>query len=787
MSRRGLAILAMLVAALAGGGSMAQGQLLLPYTNVFTGSWAQVVAIGDVNGDGRRDVVVATANSTTDANNDMTVQLFLQTSDGSLAPRVRYTTGVSALGVAVGDINNDSRNDVVVVGSTAAGAGEIVVFRQTTTGTLGTPTRATLPLSPDSVAIGDLNGDGRNDVGLSMVDPTDGVNFTAWVRVYYQLTTGMLGNATNFVVSPGRSDEVEIGDINGDGRGDLVFMRGVVSFASNLVLFRQNSQGTLVPVSYTISNSQATHGIEIAPVTGNGRQDLLFTQGDLQPNSFLGVIPQLSDGTLDIPTFYVAPDFPLAVEAGDVNGDGLADAVVLHPTLGNVSVFPQLPGGVLDTPEVDVVPFGASAVPQALAVGDINGDGEADVAVAHPLFGLVLLLAQPRAPIVLSVAPTANQTNVPTDTTVRATFSQPMQASSISTSTFTLRSAAGPVAGTVTYNATTRTATFTPTQLLAASTLYTARLVGGAGGVKSGAGVPLAQDFTWSFTTGTGGGGGNLPPTVQITSPATGTTVRGVVAVTATASDPDGTVSRVEFLLDGTVRATDTTAPYQWSFDTVPLTVSEGTHTITARAVDNGNLTATDSVLVSVDNTTFNDVAKSAVYFAAVEAIFREGITSGCQQDPPLFCPNSPLTRAQMAVFLVRAMGQSPLDSPTPTFADVPRTNPAYGYIERIAQLGITGGCQVRPVRLFCPTRSLTRQEMAVFLSRAAGIAPFDNPFPTFEDVPRTSPSYPYIEGLYRAGVTQGCSTIPSLFCPTAPLTRAQMAVFLVRAFDIPT
>ncbi|ATB47128.1 M20/M25/M40 family metallo-hydrolase [Corallococcus macrosporus] len=90
------------------------------------------------------------------------------------------------------------------------------------------------------------------------------------------------------------------------------------------------------------------------------------------------------------------------------------------------------------------------------------------------------------------------------------------------------------------------------------------------------------------------------PPEVAITAPATGSTVSGVTAVTASASDASG-VNRVEFLVDGALVATDTTAPYAFDWDTAAL--SNGSHTLTARAVDGAGLPATSSeVTVTVSN-----------------------------------------------------------------------------------------------------------------------------------------------------------------------------------------
>src|SRR3990167_9142737 len=91
----------------------------------------------------------------------------------------------------------------------------------------------------------------------------------------------------------------------------------------------------------------------------------------------------------------------------------------------------------------------------------------------------------------------------------------------------------------------------------------------------------------------------NTPPTINITNPNNGDTVSGIVNVTATATD-DGGVEKVEFFVDGYLKQTDTTAPYSFSWDT--KTVSNGLHTISAKAYDIVNKTAQDSISVTVDN-----------------------------------------------------------------------------------------------------------------------------------------------------------------------------------------
>src|SRR6202166_27359 len=148
--------------------------------------------------------------------------------------------------------------------------------------------------------------------------------------------------------------------------------------------------------------------------------------------------------------------------------------------------------------------------------------GAKDPAGASLAANFVWIFTTAAPPTVVSTVPTSGATAVPVNTTISATFSEAMNAATINGATFTLTGpGTTPVAGTVTYAGTT--ATFTPTALLANSTLFTAAITTGA---KDAAGVPLAANFVWTFTTA-------APPTVVSTVPANGATA---VAVNTTIS-----------------------------------------------------------------------------------------------------------------------------------------------------------------------------------------------------------------------------------------------------------
>ena len=192
---------------------------------------------------------------------------------------------------------------------------------------------------------------------------------------------------------------------------------------------------------------------------------------------------------------------------------------------------------------------------------------------------------------------------------------------------------------------------------------------------------------------------------------------------------------------------------------------------------------------VTVERMTFGDVPPTYWAWQYVETLYAEGITSGCSLLPLLYCPATNVSRAEMAVFLVRADRGPTYVPPPPTgvFFDVPVGFWAAPFIEQIYADGITSGCSVEPLG-YCPDSPLSRAEMAVFLLRAKHGSAYTPPPATgtvFADVPAGSFAASWIEQLAAEGITSGCATSPSRYCPDSPVSRDQMATFLVRTFNL--
>jgi hypothetical protein len=270
-------------------------------------------------------------------------------------------------------------NDVVVG---LAGTG-IQVFPQSG-GQLGTPTVIQTPYST-KIRIGDLNGDGRKDVA--------GVGWGGdKVGVFTQGTSGNLALTGEYPAPHGGYDDLELGDINNDTRTDIVVMSGQGYAYGNLAVLTQKSDGTFAPfVSYNVGANQLTRGIGIGDVNGDSLQDVVVSYGGNQPNSHIAVFAQNGAGPLDPAYSLLSHDIPEPVQVHDVNGNGLDDVVVLHGGWMKMGVYLQKPDGTLSAEELYPIPYASHYNPHGLAIGDYDGDGKPDAAIADYNYGLVLL------------------------------------------------------------------------------------------------------------------------------------------------------------------------------------------------------------------------------------------------------------------------------------------------------------------------------------------------------------------------------------------------------------
>ena len=240
--------------------------------------------------------------------------------------------------------------------------------------------------------------------------------------------------------------------------------------------------------------------------------------------------------------------------------------------------------------------------------------------------------------------------------------------------------------------------------------------------------------------------------------------------------DPDGDSLSYRWDLDGDWVYDDSTAgkPSR-TFD------DPGAHRVRLKVTDGrgGSDTAQVTIVTGPQpvGASFTDVPVGYVFFEDIEWLLDEGVTEGCNPDGTMFCPTEPVTRGQMAAFLVRYLG---LTNPGPGDWFVDDDGSLFeSEIDRLAQAGITLGCNPPANDRFCPLDSVTRGQMATFLDRALDL-PLAPSF-GFTDID-TSVHRAAINRLAAAGITRGCAD--TWFCPDLAVTRGQMAAFLHRGAE---
>jgi hypothetical protein len=180
----------------------------------------------------------------------------------------------------------------------------------------------------------------------------------------------------------------------------------------------------------------------------------------------------------------------------------------------------------------------------------------------------------------------------------------------------------------------------------------------------------------------------------------------------------------------------------------------------------------------------FLDVPGGQQFYPFVTILVSNGITAGMGGGN--YGVNDPTLRQQMAVFLLKAkhgLCYVPPPCTNATFTDVPCTSVFAPWIYELVAEGVTGGCGNGTT--FCPTNGVLRQQMAVFLLKASEPPGYTPPVCTelFPDVPCSNPFAAWVNELLHRQITGGCT--PALYCPTAPATRGQMAVFLTKIFNL--
>lgn len=359
--------------------------LFSPVVNYNSGgSGANSVIVSDVNLDGKPDLVVANQSITVDSPYG-SVGVLLGRGDGTFEPAATYISGdFAASSIAVADVNGDGKPDLLVANLCAANTsclsgGVVDVLLGNGDGTfqpaMAYPSGGSYP---QSIAVADVNMDGKPDLVLANY-------LSGMVGVLLGNGDGTFQPAA--IYDPGGlPTAVAIGDVNGDRNPDLVV--ATLGRDGRVAMLLGQGDGTYQLAGTYPSSGLNPVSVAIADVNGDGKADVLVTNNF---SSTIGVLLGNGDATFKPTLTYASGGFgPLSIAMADVNGDGRPDIIVANCALAGDTgcgpghgVVAVLPGNGDGTFQPAITNDSGAFIAQSVAVADVNGDSKPDAVVAN--------------------------------------------------------------------------------------------------------------------------------------------------------------------------------------------------------------------------------------------------------------------------------------------------------------------------------------------------------------------------------------------------------------------
>ncbi|MES1192402.1 MAG: VCBS repeat-containing protein [Steroidobacter sp.] len=347
------------------------------------------VVIADFDNDGKNDIAVAYTHVDNTYPDAGYAGIILQshTSAGTFQQSVDTAIGTNPSIIALGDL--DEANGIDLVTANASSNNVSVLLQGTTAGQFNTAMNVAANGSangvPNDVAAGDLNNDGLADIAVA-----DSYNGNVDVLLQDPANHGHFLTPA-YLATGNQTISVAVGDVNGDGLADVVAtsydLYGNNGVVSVFIQDANNPGSFLTRVDYASGPEPSC--VKIADVNGDGKPDLVITNrgpgADHMGSAGVSVLLQVASapGTFTTPVTYATAPGAINVAVGDLNGDGKPDLVVANlggGWTGSVSVLLQDPAqaGVFQSATNYAGVYG----PLSVAIGDLNGDGKPDIAVA---------------------------------------------------------------------------------------------------------------------------------------------------------------------------------------------------------------------------------------------------------------------------------------------------------------------------------------------------------------------------------------------------------------------
>src|SRR5579863_1046193 len=328
-------------------------------TDYGVGTQPLAISTGDLNEDGKLDLVLANAS-------DNTLSVLLGNGDGTFQTQKTYAVGANPMDIAIADFNGDGRLDLAV---TNTKSNTVSVLLGNGDGTFRTQVQYATGMGPNGIAAADVNGDGKLD--LLVTNSSDNT-----LSVLLGNGDGTFQAAVNYAAGEDPVS-VAVGDFNHDGKLDLAVANFIADFGFNrnlVTILLGNGDGTFSPpTSYT---SNCGSFVTAADFNGDGNLDLAVATTEGGFCRFLGN----GDGTFQAYVSYFAGDSATWVGAADFNGDGKLDVAVASGNY-DIGITASILLGNGDGTFGLYTLYG-SQLAQQLAIGDFNGDGKLDLAAA---------------------------------------------------------------------------------------------------------------------------------------------------------------------------------------------------------------------------------------------------------------------------------------------------------------------------------------------------------------------------------------------------------------------
>lgn len=356
------------------------------------------VLVADFDGDGKEDMVVSNAGSNT-------ISVARNTStkgEISFDHNITYYTSNGPSGIAIGDLDGDGRLDIAVSIFNAGLAGSVSIFRNTSsTGTVSFAPPINYPTGDGSsgVSVGDLNGDGKPDVVVA-----NGNSYTISILKNTTLSAGSISFAAKQNYSPGkRPDDIKMADFNGDGKIDLV----TANLNTNTVSVSKNvSTHDAVAFAEEISFpcGDFPTKVSVGDIDGDGKEDVAVNN---YTSNFVSILRNTS--TTESISFadrllIETESNPVSLCLTDFNGDSKVDLAVATQSSANLSLFQNqsITGSVGFASRID---YTLQPSPTSVEAIDFDGDGKPDIAETN-LYGVSIVRNKINEPFILSFSPT---------------------------------------------------------------------------------------------------------------------------------------------------------------------------------------------------------------------------------------------------------------------------------------------------------------------------------------------------------------------------------------------